>query len=167
MAKSCEEKTNVMRILDQKKIPYVSHGYPHEDGVAVDAETVSRLIGKPLAEVFKTLVTRGAKGGYYVFVIPGGSQLDLKKAAKAVNEKNIEMLKVHELLPLTGYVRGGCSPIGMKKLFPTVFDESVLNLSTVTVSAGKIGKQVEVAPSDLIPLIRAKTASLLINQIYP
>ncbi len=161
--KNTEEKTNVMRVLDQKKIPYVPHGYPHEEGVAVDAETVAGLIGKPLEEVFKTLVTKGSKGGYYVFVLPGGGQLDLKKAAKAVGEKSVEMLKVPELLPLTGYVRGGCSPIGMKKLFPTVFDESVLNLSTVTVSAGKIGRQVEVAPGDLLPLVRAKTADLLVK----
>ena len=161
--KNTEEKTNVMRVLDQKKIPYVPHGYPRGEGVAVDAETVAGLIGKPLEEVFKTLVTKGAKGGYYVFVLPGGGQLDLKKAAKAVGEKSVEMLKVPELLPLTGYVRGGCSPIGMKKLFPTVFDESVLNLSTVTVSAGKIGRQVEVAPGDLLPLVRAKTADLLVK----
>lgn len=161
--KNTEEKTNVMRVLDQKKIPYVPHGYTHEEGVAVDAETVAGLIGKPLEEVFKTLVTRGSKGGYYVFVLPGGGQLDLKKAAKAVGEKSVEMLKVPELLPLTGYVRGGCSPIGMKKLFPTVFDESVLSLSTVTVSAGKIGRQVEVAPGDLLPLVRAKTADLLVK----
>lgn len=161
--KGSEEKTNVMRLLEQKKIPYIPHSYPHEEGVAVDARTVAGLIGKPLEEVFKTLVARGQRGGCYVFVLPGDGQLDLKKAARAVGEKSVEMLKVPELLPLTGYVRGGCSPIGMKKLFPTVFDESVLSLSTVTVSAGKIGRQVELAPGDLLPLCRGKTADLLVK----
>lgn len=152
-----------MRVLDQKKIAYVPHGYEHEEGTAVDAETVAALLGKSPDEIFKTLVTKGSKGGFFVFVIPGGGQLDLKKAARAVGEKSVEMLKVSELLPLTGYVRGGCSPIGMKKPFPTVFDESVLKHETVTVSAGKIGRQVEVSPAELIALIRAKTADLLVE----
>lgn len=160
--KNSEEKTNVMRVLEQKKIPYVPHGYEHGEGEAVDAETVAVLIGKRPEEIFKTLVTKGAKGGYYVFVIPGNAQLDLKKAAKAAGEKSIEMLKVPELLPLTGYVRGGCSPVGMKKLFPTVFDESALSLETITVSAGKIGRQVEVLPKDIISLVRASTADLTV-----
>ena len=159
--KSAEEKTNVMRILDQKKIPYIPHGYEHEEGAAVDAETVATLLGRKPNEIFKTLVTRGGKGGYYVFVIPGNGHLDLKKAAKAAGEKSIEMLKSAELLPLTGYIHGGCSPVGMKKLFPTFFDESVMSIEKVIVSAGKIGKQVEVEPKLLIPLVKAKTADLL------
>ena len=132
-----EQKTNVMRILEQKKIPYTAHSYPHTEGEAVDGVTVAALLGQNPGQVFKTLVTRGAKGGYFVFVIPVAAALDLKKAAKAAGEKSVEMLAVKDLLPLTGYVRGGCSPIGMKKAFPTFFDETALSWETVMVSAGK------------------------------
>ena len=110
--------------------------------------------------MFKTLVARGKSGGFHVFVIPVEKELDLKKAAKASGEKSVEMVHVKELLGLTGYVRGGCSPVGMKKAFPTVFDESVLNVPTIMVSAGKIGYQVECAPADLIGLVRAQTAAI-------
>jgi len=158
--KQAEDKTNVMRVFDQKKIAYTPHGYEHAEGEAVDAATVAALIGKKPDEIFKTLVARGAKGGLYVFVIPGDAELDLKKAAKASGEKSMEMLHVSELLAATGYVRGGCSPIGMKKAYPTFFDESALSHATITVSAGRIGRQVEAAPSDVISLARAKTASL-------
>lgn len=159
MAKSSIEKTNVMRLLDQKKVPYTPHTYPHGDD-AVDGVTVAQMTGMDPAKVFKTLVARGASKTPYVFVIPVACELDLKKAAKAVGEKSIAMLHVSELTPLTGYVRGGCSPVGMKKAFPTVFDESVLNVPTVMVSAGKIGYQVECAPADLIGLVRAQTAAI-------
>ena len=159
MAKSSIEKTNVMRLLDQKKVPYTPHHYASPDG-AVDGVTVAQMTGMDPAKVFKTLVARGASKTPYVFVIPVACELDLKKAAKAVGEKSIAMLHVSELTPLTGYVRGGCSPVGMKKAFPTVFDESVLNVPTVMVSAGKIGYQVECAPADLIGLVRAQTASI-------
>lgn len=159
MAKSSIEKTNVMRLLDQKKVPYTPHTYPHGDD-AVDGVTVAQMTGMDPAKVFKTLVARGASKTPYVFVIPVACELDLKKAAKAVGEKSIAMLHVSELTTLTGYVRGGCSPVGMKKAFPTVFDESVLNVPTVMVSAGKIGYQVECAPADLIGLVRAQTAAI-------
>lgn len=159
MAKSSIEKTNVMRLLDQKKVPYTPHTYPHGDE-AVDGVTVAQMTGMDPAKVFKTLVARGASKTPYVFVIPVACELDLKKAAKAVGEKSVAMLHVSELTPLTGYVRGGCSPVGMKKAFPTVFDESVLNVPTVMVSAGKIGYQVECAPADLIGLVRAQTAAI-------
>lgn len=162
--KANEDKTNVMRILDQKKIPYIPHGYEHEEGAAVDAETVASLLGRRPEEIFKTLVTRGGKGGYYVFVIPGNGHLDLKKAAKAAGEKSIEMIKSAELLPLTGYIHGGCSPVGMKKLFPTFFDESALSLEKIIVSAGKIGKQIEVEPKLLMALIKGKTADLITEE---
>ena len=162
MAKKKEEKTNVMRTLEQKKIPYTAHTYPHEDGIAVDGVTVAGMLSQDPAAVFKTLVAKGASGGYYVFDIPVAETLDLKKAAKAVGEKSIAMLPGKELLPLTGYVHGGCSPIGMKKLFPTVFHESCLSLSTMMVSAGKIGYQVEAAPEDLMALVRAATADLIV-----
>ena len=157
MAKSSIEKTNVMRLLDQKKVPYTPHTYPHGDD-AVDGVTVAQMTGMDPAKVFKTLVARGASKTPYVFVIPVACELDLKKAAKAVGEKSVAMLHVSELTPLTGYVRGGCSPVGMKKAFPTVFDESVNNVPTVMVSAGKIGFQIECAPADLIKLTRAATA---------
>ena len=159
MAKNKEEKTNVMRTLDQKKIPYTAFSYDPNgpiDGVSVAAET-----GLDAAGVFKTLVTKGASGAYYVFDIPVAENLDLKKAAKAVGEKSIAMLPQKELLPLTGYVHGGCSPVGMKKQFPTVFHETALLYDTICVSAGKIGAQVECRPDDLIALLRAKTADII------
>lgn len=152
-----EEKTNVMRILDQKKVPYTPHHYAHPDG-AVDGASVAALIDKDPASVCKTLVTQGASKKYYVFVIPVLKELDLKAAAKAVGEKSIEMIRQAQLLPLTGYVHGGCSPVGMKKQFPTVFDQSVEGLDTITVSAGKIGAQVEVAPAALTGLVRGRFA---------
>ena len=161
MAKSKEEKTNVMRVLEQKKIAYTAHTYPHEEGVAVDGVTVARSMGFDPASVFKTLVARGAKGQFYVFDVPVAENLDLKKAAKAVGEKSIEMIHQKELLPLTGYVHGGCSPVGMKKLFPTVIDASAENLETMIVSAGKIGYQVELSPRDLAALVRASFADLV------
>ena len=125
--------------------------------MSVAAET-----GLDAASVFKTLVTKGASGAYYVFDIPVAENLDLKKAAKAVGEKSIAMLPQKELLPLTGYVHGGCSPVGMKKQFPTVFHETVNDLELVAVSAGKIGHQVQVKPADLLNLLRAKTADVIV-----
>ena len=157
-----EEKTNVMRVLDQKKVPYTPHHYAHPDG-AVDGASVAALIDKDPASVCKTLVTQGASKKYYVFVIPVLKELDLKAAAKAVGEKSIEMIKQAQLLPLTGYVHGGCSPVGMKKQFPTVFHESCLAQDTICVSAGKVGFQVEVRPSDLIALIGATTADVTVE----
>ncbi len=154
-----EIKTNVMRILDKKKVSYEAHTYPHGDE-AVDGATVAELTGQDPAQVFKTLITQGASKQYYVFVIPVLCELDLKKAAKAVGEKSVMMLHVADLLPLTGYVRGGCSPIGMKKQFPTVVDSSAQQVATIMVSAGKIGFQVELAPADLLPLCRGKYAEV-------
>lgn len=158
-----EQKTNVMRILDQKKIKYNSHSYPHGDS-AVDGVQVAQLIDRPVEQVYKTLVAVGATKKYYVFVIPADHELDLKRAAKAVGEKSIAMLKVAELLPLTGYVRGGCSPIGMKKQFPTYLHETAEEQDTIIVSAGKIGQQVEIAPNDLIKLIRGRLADIAIKE---
>ncbi|MCI6488435.1 MAG: Cys-tRNA(Pro) deacylase [Clostridiales bacterium] len=155
-----EQKTNVMRILGQKKIKYTAHEYPHGED-AVDGVTVARMTGRDPACVFKTLVTRGASKGIYVFVIPVAEELDLKKAAKAVGEKSIAMVHVSEINALTGYVRGGCSPIGMKKQYKTVYHSSILSLDTVLVSAGKIGQQVELSPADLIGLTRGDTANIV------
>lgn len=164
MAKKKEEKTNVMRLLEQKKIAYTAHTYPHEDGVAVDGVSVAKSMGQDPARVFKTLVARGASGQFYVFDIPVAETLELKKAAKAVREKSVEMIAQRELLPLTGYVHGGCSPIGMKKLFPTVIDEKAESLTTMIVSAGKIGCQVELSPRDLAAFTRAAFADLTVGE---
>lgn len=158
MAKKKEEKTNVMRILEQKNVTYTAHAYP-PDG-AVDGVSVAAYLGQDPEQVFKTLVTRGASGNYYVFDIPVGENLDLKKAARAAGEKSIAMIHQKELLPLTGYVHGGCSPVGMKKQFPTVFHETAVLFDTICVSAGKIGAQVELAPEDLIALLGAGVADL-------
>ena len=160
MAKHKEEKTNVMRTLEQKKIPYTAHSYD-PDG-PIDGVSVAQTLGQPAERVFKTLVTKAASGAYYVFDIPVAENLDLKKAAKAVGEKSIAMLPQKELLGLTGYVHGGCSPVGMKKQFPTVFHKTALEYDTVCVSAGKIGTQVECDPKALIDLLRAKTADIIV-----
>ena len=162
MAKQKEEKTNVMRVLEQKKIPYQAHTYEHEEGVAVDGVTVARSLGQDPECVFKTLVARGASKGIYVFCIPVAENLDLKKAARAVGEKSIEMVAVKEINALTGYVRGGCSPIGMKKDYPTVFHETAEIVDTMMVSAGKIGYQVELAPQSLMELVGGQLADLTV-----
>ena len=161
MAKHKEEKTNVMRVLDQKKIPYTAHTYP-ADG-PIDGVSVAGFLGQDVERVFKTLVTKGASGAYYVFDVPVAENLDLKKAAKAVGEKSIAMLPQKELLPLTGYVHGGCSPVGMKKQFPTVFHQTAKGLSQVAVSAGKIGYQVVCDPKDLMALLRAAAADIIVD----
>ena len=164
MAKTKEYKTNVMRVLEQKKIKYIPHEYIHQEGEAVDGITVAESIGVPHECVYKTLVTRGASKVNYVFVVPVAKNLDLKKAAKAVGEKSIEMVAVKEINGLTGYVRGGCSPVGMNKQFKTVFDSSCSELDTMLVSAGKIGYQIECAPSDLIDLVRGSTDNIVADE---
>jgi len=140
--KSSSEKTNVMRILEQKKVKYESYSYIHTD--AISGEEVAVVLNQNPAQVFKTLVTVGNSRNNYVFLVPVNRELNLKKAAKAVNEKNIEMIKSKELLSLTGYIHGGCSPIGMKKFFKTIIDKSAENFDSIIFSAGKIGYQVEV-----------------------
>ena len=161
MAKSKEEKTNVMRTLEQKKIPYTAFSY--DPNGPLDGVSVAASLGQDPAAVFKTLVTKGAGGAYYVFDIPVAENLDLKKAARAVGEKSIAMLPQKELLRMTGYVHGGCSPVGMKKQFPTVFHETAVLFDTICVSGGKIGAQVEVAPADLIALLGAQTADVTVE----
>lgn len=151
MAKAIQ-KTNVMRVLDQKKVPYEM--YTYADTEAISGVEVAAVLGQNPNQVFKTLVTVGASKKNYVFVIPVCAELNLKKAAKAVGEKSIEMIKSKELLPLTGYIHGGCSPIGMKKLFTTTIDESAKDWDTIIFSAGKIGYQVEVSLENLSKVIR-------------
>ena len=154
-----QTKTNVMRILEREKINFMAQEYEHNDG-AIDGISVAKKMGQPPEQVFKTLVTRGAGRDYFVFVIPVEKELDLKAAAKAVGEKSVEMIKVADINKVTGYVRGGCSPIGMKKSFVTVFDDSCLALPAIIVSAGKIGYQIRLAPTDLIRLAEGKTAPI-------
>ncbi len=146
------EKTNVMRLLEQKKAVYTGHYYG--DTGAVSGMEVAAELGQNPAQAFKTLVTRAGSGEYYVFMVPVARELDLKKAAKAVQEKSIEMIKSRELLPLTGYIHGGCSPIGMKKTFRTVIDRSAENFDTILFSGGKIGYQVETSLAELRKVIR-------------
>lgn len=141
------EKTNVMRLLEQKKIPYEMHDYTASGAIA--GEEVAAVLGENPEEVFKTLVTVGKSKQYYVFLVPVNKELNLKKAASAVGEKSIELIKSKELLPLTGYIHGGCSPIGMKKVFPTVIDQTAESMEKILFSGGKIGIQVEVGVEDL------------------
>lgn len=142
-----ETKTNAMRILDSKKIAYSTHAYEN-DGTCVDGETVAEMLNQDPEQVFKTIVTK-SNHEYFVFVLPVKEELDLKKCAKAVGVKSVEMLHVKDLLPTTGYVRGGCSPIGMKKEFPTIFNETAILFDTIIFSGGKIGLQIEMKVEDL------------------
>lgn len=155
-----EQKTNVMRLLEQKKIKYTAHEYPHGDE-AVDGLTVAKSCGQNPEQVFKTLVARGASKTIYVFVVPVTGELDLKKAAKASGEKSVAMVHVSEINALTGYIRGGCSPVGMKKQYKTFYDISAADLPTVMVSAGKIGYQVELSADELVKLTRGSYAELV------
>lgn len=166
MAKKKDEKTNVMRILDQKKVPYTPHFYEEGEGPGGTREYgvhVAQALGQDPRRAFKTLVAKGASGGYYVFDIPAPDSLDLKKAAKAAGEKSIDLLPVKDITAVTGYIRGGCSPVGMKKQYPAVFHQTALDFETIYISAGKIGAQVEVEPQALLDLLRAKTADIVVE----
>lgn len=153
-----DDKTNVMRLLEQKKIPYNSYNYLSTG--ALSGAEVAQALGEDPEVVFKTLVTVGKSKEHYVFVIPVEKELNLKKAAKSVGEKSIEMIRQKELLTLTGYVHGGCSPIGMKKQFTTTIDESAAGHERIIFSAGKIGYQVEVALDDLKRFLRFQLADV-------
>ena len=156
-----EEKTNVMRLLDAKKIAHESYFF--DCSSAPTGEEVAAILNKDARQVFKTLVTAGKSGAHYVFMVPVTGELDLKKAARAAGEKSEEMIKSKDLLPLTGYVHGGCSPIGMKKYFPTFIDLSAKSLKSIVFSAGRIGRQVELAPADLEKAVRITYADLSLN----
>ena len=158
MAKKTE-KTNVMRVLDSARIDYTAHEY---DDTVTDGVSVAALLGQDEASVFKTLVTEAPGGLHFVFVIPVAKTLDLKAAARAAGVKSVSMIKQKELLPLTGYIHGGCSPVGMKKPFPTFIDSSAEGLDAFCVSAGKVGRQVELSPAELAKLISAKFAHLTV-----
>ena len=147
-----------MRLLESRRTPYATHWYAADQ--ALSGVEVADLLGIPRERVFKTLVTAGKTGQHYVFVIPVALELDLKKAARAAKEKSIEMILSRQLLPLTGYIHGGCSPIGMKKAFPTFLDASALSQSTICFSAGKIGAQIEMDPALLVEFVSAQVADL-------
>ena len=154
-----EEKTNVMRVLDGKKISYTSHSYKPD--ATMSGEEIAEILGENPEKVFKTLVTQGKSGAYYVFVVPVVSELDLKKAAKAASEKAISMIKQKELLGLTGYVHGGCSPIGMKRQFPTFIHSTAAEYDRIFVSAGKVGFQIELSPADLFKVVRCNIEDIV------
>lgn len=153
------EKTNAMRQFDRKKLPYQVHTY---DGV-ISGIDVAATLGQEAEKVFKTLVTVGKSGEHYVFMVPVAEELDLKKAAKAVGEKSVAMIAQKELLPLTGYVHGGCSPIGMKKQFYTVIHESAADFETIFFSGGKIGLQIEASLANLEKIIRIQSTNIIVN----
>ena len=157
MAKK-QEKTNVMRILDQKKIQYSHYAY---DNTKLNAEEVANALNQEVGKVFKTLVTVGKSKEHYVFVVPANKELDLKKAAKAAKEKSIEMIHQKELLPLTGYIHGGCSPIGMKKQYPTFIHEAAKEQDKITVSGGRLGLQITLSPDDLCRAAKAEYADII------
>ncbi|MDP1394833.1 Cys-tRNA(Pro) deacylase [Lysinibacillus capsici] len=159
MAKAKHAKTNAIRLLEQQKIHFDVMEYETGDG-QVDGVSVAEKIGQPVARVFKTLVAKASAQRLFVFVIPVAEELDLKAAAKVVGEKKIEMLAVKDLLSHTGYVRGGCSPVGMKKLYPTVIDVSAQEQGSIIVSAGKIGMQIHVQIEDLKNITKAQLASI-------
>ncbi|EFI70082.1 Cys-tRNA(Pro) deacylase [Lysinibacillus sp. HST-98] len=159
MAKAKYAKTNAIRLLEQQKIHFDVMEYETGDG-QVDGVSVAEKIGQPVARVFKTLVAKASAQRLFVFVIPVAEELDLKAAAKVVGEKKIEMLAVKDLLSHTGYVRGGCSPVGMKKLYPTVIDVSAQEQGSIIVSAGKIGMQIHVQIEDLKNITKAQLASI-------
>ena len=153
-------RTNVARLLETSGIACEEHHYDTADG-AIDAVSVARKLGKPVEQVFKTLVTVANQHDNFVFVVPAADELDLKKAAKAVGRKSIEMIPLKQLLPLTGYVHGGCSPLGMKKQFRTVIDTSASDKETIMFSAGKIGQQIETAPSELAKALDFEYADIV------
>lgn len=157
-------KTNVMRLLEQKKVPYQQYTYDSEG--AISGLEVAALLGQDPAQVFKTLVTTGRSGAHYVFVIPVGAGLELKKAAKVVGEKSLEMLKQKDLLPLTGYVHGGCSPIGMKKSFRTTLDAAAAQFDSIIFSGGRIGTQVQLRLTDLARMVRYQLADVTTDLIH-
>lgn len=149
-----EVKTNVMRILDRNKVPYEILNYECDE--FIDGLHTAQATGAPVKQSFKTLVAKGKSGGYYVFVIPIAEEVDLKAAARSVGEKSVEMIHVKDITAITGYVRGGCSPLGMKKQFPTVIHESAEAYPEIYVSGGRIGTSIKVEPQALAKVARAK-----------
>ncbi len=160
MAKQQQHKTNAQREVEAAGFAASYHGIDVEDGFSFTGTQLAEILGEDPDQVFKTLVTQGKSGEHYVFMIPVACELDLKKAATVVGEKSVAMIKAKELLPLTGYVHGGCSPLGMKKAFPTAIDETAALYDTICFSAGRVGHQIEMSPSDLAKLIDLTFADL-------
>ena len=160
MAKQQQHKTNAQREVEAAGFAASYHGIDVEDGFSFTGTQLAEILGEDPDQVFKTLVTQGKSGGHYVFMIPVACELDLKKAATVVGEKSVTMIKAKELLPLTGYVHGGCSPLGMKKAFPTAIDETAALYDTICFSAGRVGHQIEMSPNDLAKLIDLTFADL-------
>ena len=156
------KKTNAMRLLEQAKVPFEFYEYETSDG-KIDAKSVAAKIGQAPEQVFKTLVTQSPTHEHFVFVVPSIGELDLKKAAKAAGQKSIEMIAQKQLLPLTGYIHGGCSPLGMKKSFRTTFHEDIMSLETVTLSAGRVGSQIELKPADLLKATKGALADIIVK----
>lgn len=155
-----DTKTNAMRLLDSNKITYTTHSYENKDG-KIDGIAVAHKIGRDVNQVFKTLVTQGHSKEFYVFVIPVAQELDMKKASKEACEKNIEMIHVKDINKVTGYIRGGCSPLGMKKIFKTFIQEDALLFDTIVFSGGKIGAQIEMNPNDLVKVIHCSFTDII------
>lgn len=157
--KSNDSKTNAMRILDKNRIDYEVNYYECEE--FIDGVHIADMLNQSYDETFKTLVAVGKSGSHYVYAIPIHKELDLKKAAKAVGEKNVELIHVKDINNVTGYIRGGCTPIGMKKVFPTVLHSSILELSKVIISGGKLGAQIILSPNDLVKVTRASVKDII------
>lgn len=155
-----EAKTNAMRFLEKNKIAYTMQKYECEE--FIDGVTCAEALGQPLEETFKTLVAKGKTGNYYCFLLPVAEELDLKKSAKSVGEKSVELIHVKDINKITGYVRGGCTPIGMKKQFPTVIHESAGNLPLFYISGGRIGTQINLSPAELAKSINAKFEDIIL-----
>ena len=155
-------KTNAMRFLESKKIAYTVNTYECED--FVDGVHIAQMLGQDEKMSYKTLVTKGKSGGYFVFVLPVAQEQDMKKAAKAVGEKSVEMLHVKDINAVTGYIRGGCSPLGMKKQFPTVVDKSAQNFETIIISGGRLGSQIFLSPADLVKACGGSFGDIVFEQ---
>ena len=161
MAKAKEIKTNAMRILETKKIPYTTHTYECDE--FIDAIQIADMLSLPYEKVYKTLVTQGTSKNYYVFVIPIAEELDMKKAAKSVNEKSITKLHVKDINTVTGYIRGGCTAIGMKKQYTTRIEQAAQGQDQIIVSGGKLGMQIELSPQDLATAAIAEFADIIVR----
>lgn len=162
MSKDKEVKTNAMRILDRNKVSYKVNTY--ECGEFIDGVHIADMLGQPYESSFKTLVTVGKSGNYYVFAIPIAEELDMKKAAKSVGEKSVEMLHVKDINSVTGYIRGGCTPLGMKKQYMTVVDNSAEQFDEIIISGGRIGSQIMLSPQDLVKVTRGKFESITMSE---
>ena len=154
-----ESKTNAMRILEKNKIPHKVNQYKCDE--CIDGIHIADMLGQSSEMSFKTIVTVGKSGNYYVFVLPVNNELDLKKAAKTANEKNIELLPIKDINKVTGYIRGGCTPIGMKKQYPTIIHESALEHEEIIISGGKLGEQILLSPKDLLSVTKGMTADVI------